>query len=270
MDDTALSYGEVKALATGDERIKEKMELDVDVTKLKSLRSSHQSEQFDMQEKQAITIPLAIKTAEERISRLEVDHDKAINNPITADDFKIVLQGVTHTDRKSAGEALKILCQKIEKPKEPKEIGEFRGFPVELSFTGSQFKVDFKGEVNHSTVIEDDPVGNMKRLDNCVEGIYDEILTQKAFIHQQHRELEVIKVEVDKPFPREEEYQTKTKKLAKLNRELGNTKSSPREKRENKEEKTSVLGELKKLKKEGEQKKSDPPPKGKGSLDQSI
>lgn len=274
VDDTALSYGEVKALATGDERIKEKMELDVIVIKLKSQRSTHLSELFEMQEKQVKTIPLAIKTAEERISKLEIDLNTAKENPITSENFNIILDGVTYTERKTAGEVLNKLCKEVEKPKEPIEIGEFRGFPIELSFTGSQFKVEFKGEITHDTIIEEDPVGNMKRLDNCVEGISEEIENLKSFLEQQHKELEVIKEEITKPFPHEAEYQAKTKQLAKLNKDLANIQTPPRKKvekeEEKKEEKPSVLNELKKIKQDGEAKQTSESTKIKGKLDKVI
>ncbi|MFI3255733.1 MAG: hypothetical protein R3Y63_15625 [Eubacteriales bacterium] len=264
VDDIALSYGEVKACATGDDRLKIKMELDIAVTKLSNQESSHRAEQYDMQEKLGKTIPMAIKTAKTRISNLEIDQSTARKNPVTADFFKIELGGVTHTERKSAGEALQSLCKQMEKPKEPMEIGEYRGFPVELTFTGSQFKVELKGEVSHAVVIESDPVGNMKRIDNCLEGISKEIDLQTGFVEQKEKEIVMLQGEVGKPFPHEAELQSKIKELKALDKELASIKTPKREKK-----KPSVLGKLKELKQEGEQKKGDSP-KNKGKSDQTI
>ncbi len=237
VDATALSYAEVKALATGDDRIREKMELDIDVAKLKLMRSNHNSQKYEMEDRLLKFYPQEIKKIEERIQGLTEDLKVVQTNPLTSviqqettdgttgavtteDDFKMVINGVTHTERKTAGEAIIAMCKQIEKPDDRFEIGSFRGFPMSLYLDSGTFKIALKGAVTHTCDLENSVTGNITRINNVLESMSTKIDNFNSRTTQLKEEMKSAQAVVDTPFPREEEYNEKVKKLAKLNIEL--------------------------------------------------
>lgn len=280
VDDVALSYAEVKALAAGDDRIREKMELDVQVAKLKSMKSSHESECHDLQDLVRLKIPMQLQSNEIEINTLTKDKETVETHPIGDDNFKITVNGEVFTDRTDAGQAILDLCPTIQSSEEKLEIGTFRGLDMELhmkqSFSGMKFYVDMKGESTHAVELGSSPQGIITRMNNVLEQIAKKIETCENLKAKLETDLESAKGEMDKPFPREDELHDKSKRLTKLNRELEQDNGS--EKPENKgekgekapEKKSSVLGQLKDIKKGNEQKPPTEPPKTKGKLNQAI
>ncbi len=249
IDATALSYAEVKALATGDERIKEKMDLDVQVAKLKLMRSSHQSNCYEMEDRAIKFYPVEIKKTEERIAGLKADLATADAHPLTRsvtmqnddgtvgavtqeDAFEMVIGGVTHTERKTAGEAIIEACKQIKNPDDRVDLGTFRGLPMRLYIDGGKFHVALKGATTHDTELENSVTGNISRIANLLDAIPKKVANLEERLHTLKDELESAKTESARPFPKEDEYKEKSKRLAQLNIELDNTSKDNREDKE--------------------------------------
>ncbi len=220
VDEQALSYAEIKALATGNPYIKEKMDLDVAVSKLKLLKQNHLSQRYALEDKVIMFYPKEILRLENRIKGYEEDiktvAEKSVPN---SDGFcPMVLEGITHTEKKAAGSAILEICQSMKSP-EPKAIGSYRGFELELSFDTfqKQFILTLVGSLRHSTPLGSDVHGNITRLDNLI-GDFDKKKT--ACIEQLEdtkTQLANAKEQIEHPFPQEDELNAKMERLGELN-----------------------------------------------------
>ncbi len=220
VDATALSYAEVKALATGDDRIREKMELDVQVAKLKMLKSNHTSMRYEMQNKALKYYPQKIAETKLFIEALGKDLPIVQANPVRDDAFSMTVMGQTFTERKEAGEAIIKACLLMPDPEKPLDLGEYRGFPMQLHCDGSKFKITMKQNLTYMAELADDPVGNISRINNALEGMADKIKAHEARLVTLEKELVNAQEESERPFPKENELVEKFARLTQLNREL--------------------------------------------------
>lgn len=220
IDEKALSYGEIKALATGNPHILEKTQLDSEIAKLNIVKQSYLSQIYDLQDKITKTYPQQIKEAEERIKAME-DDVKGLeeNTESNADKFsKMILKGIEYTDKEQAGKALLEVCKTKTNP-DPEIVGEYRGFKLELGFNSieKQFTMTMKNNFSHSIFLGSDVYGNLQRIDNKLESISDKIPDLKLQIEDLNKQLENAKIEVEKPFPQEQELKDKMKQLEEVN-----------------------------------------------------
>ena len=254
IDATALSYAEVKALATGDPRIKEKMDLDIQVAKLKLMRSNHQSQKYEMEDRLIKYYPTELKKTEERITGLAEDYKVVQAYPIAEDSFSMTIRGKVYTERKAAGEAIIQACKEFKNPDDRIPLGEFRGFPMTLYMENRTFKVAMKHTLTHTAELENNITGNIVRINNALENMPRNIENLKIRLDSLKEEQQSAQSEVDTPFPKEQEYKEKSDRLTQLNKELDNSESEteqPSEEQENlQEKKPSVLKALKDFKEE--------------------
>ena len=220
VDEQALSYAEIKALASGNPMIKEKMDLDIEVSKLKLLKSNHLSQRYALEDAISKTFPKNIAEAQERISGYEADIAAVKENTHpNADGFSpLVLMGVPHADKKEAGAALLTMCQAMLSP-EATQIGSYRGLTLELEFHSfsQEYRLTMIGQLRHTVTLGTDVFGNLQRMDNMLETLP---MKEQACLEQLsnlQNQLETAKVEVQKPFPREEELKVKVARLEELN-----------------------------------------------------
>lgn len=220
IDATALSYAEVKALATGDERIKEKMDLDIQVAKLKLLKSNHTAQQYEMQDKAVKYYPQKIGQAKLLIEGMKADLPIMQAHPIGEDSFTMTVMGTVFTERKEAGEAIIAACKTMTDPDQELSLGEYRGFPMKLSLQGNTFRVSMKQNLSYSAELSNDPSGNITRINNALEKMPDSIKEQESHLATLQTELENAREEAERPFPKEDELKTKSTRLSQLNIEL--------------------------------------------------
>ena len=220
VDEQALSYAEIKALASGNPMIKEKMDLDIEVSKLKLLKSNHLSQRYALEDAISKTFPKNIAEAQERISGYEADIAAVKENTHpNADGFSpLVLMGVPHTDKKEAGAALLTMCQTMLSP-EATQIGSYRGLTLELAFDtfAREYRLTMIGQLRHTVTLGTDVFGNLQRMDNALEGLPIKEQACREQLSNLQTQLETAKAEVQKPFPRETELNTKTARLEELN-----------------------------------------------------
>ena len=220
VDEQALSYAEIKALASGNPMIKEKMDLDIEVSKLKLLKSNHLSQRYALEDAISKTFPVEIAAAKERISGYGADIATVKGNTHpNADGFSpLTLMGVPHTDKKEAGAALLTMCQNMLSP-EATQIGSYRGLTLELEFNsfGQEYRLTMIGQLRHTVTLRTDVFGNLQRMDNALEALPVKEQTCREQLSNFQTQLETAKVEVEKPFPREEELKAKTARLEELN-----------------------------------------------------
>ena len=247
IDSTALSYAEIKSLTTGDERIKEKMDLDVQVKKLKLLKANHTSQLYYLQDKIAIQYPKMIKNTEQTIERLEQATTILQQHPKQENDFFMTLQGENFTEKKEAGEKILSLCKTITTTEQSLLIGNYRGFDMKLSFEGKHFEITLEQANNYKIELGEDVFGNITRINNAIENIPHLLEKQKEKLTQIHLEVEKTKTEIEKPFLQEEELKQKSKRLAELNAELDmeQTVNSQIQNQENLKSKTEQKQEIK-------------------------
>ena len=220
VDEQALSYAEIKALATGNPYIKEKMDLDVAVSKLKLLKQNHLSLKYALEDKIIKFYPQEIKRFEERIDGYNSDIERVENNTILNDDgfSDMVIEDVSYSEKKAAGTAILAACKAMTSP-EPKEIGSYRGFKLELSFETfeKQYVLTLVGSLRHSVPLGADIFGNISRIDNMISSLPDKMAGCKERLADTKNQLENAKTEVERPFPQEEELSKKNERLAELN-----------------------------------------------------
>jgi len=236
VDATALSYAEVKALATGDERIREKMELDVQVAKLKMLKASHAAMQYEMQDKALKYYPQKIAETKLLIEALGKDLPIVQAHPVKEDAFTMTVMGRTFTERKAAGEAIIAACRSMTDPDKPMDLGEFRGFPMQLQLKGDRFVVTMKQNLTYSAELSDDPVGSVVRINNALEGMEDKIEAHKTRLATLESELQNARDEAKRSFPKEDELREKSARLLQLNRELEKPKKEKEEQSQDEED----------------------------------
>lgn len=220
IDEKALSYGEIKALATGNKYILEKTELDSEVAKLKIVRQSYQSQIYDLQDKVARTYPNMIKELQEKVQALEDDMKQLENNTIpNADGFsKMIIKGIEYTEKEQAGKAILEACKTKTNP-DLEDIGEYRGFKLELGFNSveREFTMTMKNKYSYNIMLGSDVYGNITRINNALEAIKDKIPDERLRIEDIEKQLENAKIEMQKPFPQEELLDEKMKRLEELN-----------------------------------------------------
>lgn len=220
IDETALSYAEIKMLATGNPYIKEKMDLDIQVQKLRLLKSSYLSEIYALEDKIIKYFPQQIAVKTELISALESDLATAQEHPKPTDDrfVGIEVKGAFYSEKAEGGQKIIDACQQMNSP-EPISLGTYRGFELELSFDTMEriYKVKIRGAASRTISLGTDPAGNITRIDNAVEKISEHLETVKAELEGLEKQFEVAKEEVKKPFAKEQELKEKTDRLNVLN-----------------------------------------------------
>ena len=230
VDDQALSYAEIKALASGNPLIKEKMDLDIEVTKLKLLKSSHLSQRYSMEDAISKTFPKSIAETQERLAGYGADIAavKAHTAPNEDGFSPMTLAGKVYTEKKAAGAELLVLCQNMLTP-EAMQIGSYRGLTLELSFDSfsQEYRLTMIGQLRHVVTLGTDVFGNIQRMDNLLESLPLKEQACREKLSDLHNQLETARVEVLKPFPREEELQAKLARLEELNALLNMDKREP-------------------------------------------
>ena len=222
IDETALSYAEIKALAAGNPDIIEKTELDTQVAKLKLLKQNYLSEKYALEDKVIKYYPNEIKRLENRIEDMKEDIEVFNNNNTPDNAFeKMNIKGTNFTERKEAGEKIIEICKSMTNP-EPLEIGEYKGFKIILSFDtmDRKFYASMKNNLSYKTELGSDPSGNITRIDNVLNGIETRLSSIENNLEDTKKNYESAKKEIEKPFPQEEELKTKSKRLDELNIKL--------------------------------------------------
>ena len=254
VDEAALSYAEVKALASGDPRIIEMTDLDSQVTKLKLLKANHEGQRYMLEDRLIQFFPKAINGTKEQIQGLEGDLAVLQAHPQPdKEHFSITVAGQTYTERKAAGQAIIDACTKMTDVSQRVEIGEYRGFPMTLwADTATQkFQVTMKQNLSHTIELGSDPVGNIARLDNALAAIAENLEQNKGKLENLTAQMEEAKLEVKRPFPQEQELVEKTSRLNVLRIALNMDGKSTGKRERDKEEldggKPSIKGMLKRL-----------------------
>ena len=218
IDEMALSYAEIKALTTGNPYIKEKMDLDTQVAKLKVLKSAFMSLKYELEDKVIKHYPREIADLTERIKGFDGDIVIAQKYPKQEDVFyPMTIDGLPYTDKERAGTALLERCKKMTSP-EPIPIGDYKGFSMDLSFDAfsKTFYVTLKGNLSHKVELGTDIFGNLQRIDNALEGLPKRLEITKENLEETKKQFELAKVESQKDFPQEAELQEKIKRLAEV------------------------------------------------------
>ena len=220
VDEQALSYAEIKALASGNPMIKEKMDLDIEVSKLKLLKANHLSQKYALEDAISKGFPKQIAETQARIAGYGADIAAVKENTHPNEDgfSPLTLAGVTHADKKEAGAALLTMCQTMLSP-EATQIGSYRGLTLELAFDtfAREYRLTMIGQLRHTVTLGTDVFGNLQRMDNALEGLPIKEQACREQLSNLKTQLETAKAEVQKPFPREAELSTKTARLEELN-----------------------------------------------------
>ena len=222
VDEQALSYAEIKALCAGNPLIKEKMDLDVQVAKLKVLKADHQSQKFRLQDKLLTKFPADIQEANAHIAGLKSDAQLAAAHPQGKEEFcGMVIKGVAYDEKKTAGERLMLACSELPNAEE-KVIGNYRGFELSLRFDAfrTEYQALLKGRRKYTVPLGNDPLGNIIRLDNSLNNFPERITSAENELDTLHQQQAAAQIEVEKPFPQEEELAEKSARLAELNAQL--------------------------------------------------
>ena len=230
VDEVALSFAEVKMLATGDERFKEKMDLDIQVSKLKVLKQSYLSEHYDLEDRILKYFPQTIKECEQRIVCYEADASLARQHqPQGEEKFcPMTLKGITYTEKAAAGEMLLAVCKEYPMA-EPAEIGSYRGFKLEVFYDtfNAHYCLYLCGKAKHKVDLGTDPLGNLTRIENELAKIPAKLEAAKTKKAETIEQLEIAKIEVEKPFAFEDELKEKSERLNALNIELNLDQKDP-------------------------------------------
>ena len=222
VDEQALSYAEIKALCAGNPLIKEKMDLDVQVAKLKVLKADHQSQKFRLQDKLLTKFPADIQETNAHIAGLKADAQLAAAHPQGKEEFcGMVIKGVAYDEKKTAGERLVLACSELPNAEE-KVIGSYRGFELSLRFDAfrTEYQALLKGQRKYTVPLGTDPLGNIIRLDNSLNSFPERITAAENELTTLHQQQAAAQIEVEKPFPQEEELAEKSARLAELNAQL--------------------------------------------------
>ena len=222
VDEQALSYAEIKALCAGNPLIKEKMDLDVQVAKLKVLKADHQSQKFRLEDKLLTKFPAEIQETNAHIAGLKADAQLAAAHPQGKEEFcGMTIKGVAYDEKKTAGERLFLACSELPNAEE-KVIGSYRGFELSLRFDTfrSEYQALLKGQRKYTVPLGTDPLGNIIRLDNSLNNFPERITAAENELDTLHQQQAAAQIEVEKPFPQEEELAEKSARLAELNAQL--------------------------------------------------
>ena len=249
VDEQALSYAEVKALCAGDPRIREKMDLDVQVAKLKVLRSDYQNQKYRLEDKLLKHYPEEIQKAKNRIVALKNDAQIADAHPQDKENFcGMTIKGMVFDEKKAAGERLMLACKEMPNA-DMMLLGTYRGFELNIRFDSfkNEHQIVLRGELSYPVPLGDDPRGNIVRLDNAIGNFADRIADADAALDSLEQQKQAAEVEIAKPFAQEEELQTKSARLAELdallNMEHQSSRTEP-EAEEKPDARPSVLAAL--------------------------
>ena len=249
VDEQALSYAEVKALCAGDPRIREKMDLDVQVAKLKVLRSDYQNQKYRLEDKLLKHYPEEIQKAKNRIAALKNDAQIADAHPQDKENFcGMTIKGMVFDEKKAAGERLMLACKEMPNA-DMMLLGTYRGFELNIRFDSfkNEHQIVLRGELSYPVPLGDDPRGNIVRLDNAIGNFADRIADADAALDSLEQQKQAAEVEIAKPFAQEEELQTKSARLAELdallNMEHQSSRTEP-EAEEKPDARPSVLSAL--------------------------
>ena len=249
VDEQALSYAEVKALCAGDPRIREKMDLDVQVAKLKVLRSDYQNQKYRLEDKLLKHYPEEIQKAKNRIAALKNDAQIADAHPQDKENFcGMTIKGMVFDEKKAAGERLMLACKEMPNA-DMMLLGTYRGFELNIRFDSfkNEHQIVLCGELSYPVPLGDDPRGNIVRLDNAIGNFADRIADAEAALDSLEQQKQAAEVEIAKPFAQEEELQTKSARLAELdallNMEHQSSRTEP-EAEEKPDARPSVLAAL--------------------------
>jgi len=219
VDETALSYSEIKALATGNPLIIEKCNLDMEVSKLNVLKASHMSQHYALEDMVLRKFPAELRELNGRIAGYEADAARAAANPKPAEGFVgITLQGKHYTDKEAAGKAIIQFCTTTATT-EPQDMGAYRGFGVSICYDAgkNQYRLSLKGTLSHSIFLGADAIGNFTRMDNALEALTPRLEKLRAELGELNIQIENAKAELDTPFTKEAELAEKSARLKELN-----------------------------------------------------
>ena len=218
VDETALSFAEIKALCAGDPRIKERMDLDVEVSRLKIMKADHQSKQFRMEDNLLKYYPEQIEANKGFVKGLQTDMETLAAHPHPTDGFAgMEIRGDILTDKENAGAALLDACKEV-KGTDPVQIGTYRGFTMSVSFNTFEktYELALRGQMTHRAVLGADPRGNLVRIDNALDKMPERLTSVQAQLENLYQQQKAAQAEVGKPFPQEEELKVKTARLTEL------------------------------------------------------
>ena len=218
VDETALSFAEIKALCAGDPRIKERMDLDVDVSRLKLLKADHQSKQYHLEDQLLQYFPREIEANKGFIQGFEADMETLAAHPHPEDGFAgMEVRGDTLTDKENAGAALLDACKEVINS-EPVAIGSYRGFAMSVEFNAfsKEYTLLLKGQMTHRATLGTDPRGNLTRIDNALAQMPQRLQSVQNQLDNLYQQQAAAKAEVGKPFPQEQELRDKSARLAEL------------------------------------------------------
>jgi hypothetical protein len=220
VDETALNYAEIKALATGNPLIIEKCQLESDVNTLKILHASHLSQKYSLEDKVLKEYPQEIKRLTEKIDGYKVDKEAVKRyTPDDKDTFPpMKIGGILYNEKAEAGKAIIEACKAMTSP-DPVPLGEYKGFQMELSFDtySKEYRITLTGALSHEVTLGSDIHGNITRLNNKLESLSETLEKNEAKLADTQAQLESAKGEIDRPFPREQEYSDKSARLKELN-----------------------------------------------------
>jgi SNF2 family DNA or RNA helicase len=220
VDEAALTYAEVKALATGNPYIKEKMDLDIQVSKLKLMKANHTSQKYRLEDNITKHYPKQITVFSERVAGFDKDIKQyETNKPADKEHFRMNVGGKVYTEKKEAGAALIAMCKEIKGINANADVGEYLGFKLNITFEtfNNRFILNAKGALSHQMELGSDPLGNITRINNLLEAMPLQLDESKTKLANTQKQLETAKTEVTKPFPQEAELNEKLEKLARLN-----------------------------------------------------
>ena len=220
VDEAALSYAEVKALATGNPYIKEKMDLDIQVSKLKLMKANHTSQKYRLEDNITKHYPQQIAIFKERINGFTSDMQKyEQNKPLDKEQFAITIGGKAYTDKKEAGTAIIAMCKEIKGINASADVGEYLGFKLNVTFDSfnNKFVMNVKGAMSHPMEVGTDPLGNITRINNALEAMPAQLEEAQTKLSNVEHQLETAKAEVNKPFAQEAELSEKLDRLTALN-----------------------------------------------------
>ena len=220
IDETALSYAEIKALCTGNPYIKEKMDLDIDVQRLRLMKASHLSQRYALEDQIIKKFPQEIASYEQIMQGLQADITAAKEHTRPNEDgfSPMVIEGVVHSNKKAAGSAILEVCRNMTTP-DPISLGQYRGFAMQLHFDSMkrEYVITLQGQLSHPVSLGTDIFGNIQRLDNVIESFPERVENCRALLENVHHQLEAAKTEAQAPFPREDELKAKSARLDELN-----------------------------------------------------
>ena len=220
IDETALSYAEIKALCTGNPYIKEKMDLDIDVQRLRLMKASHLNQRYALEDQIIKKFPQEIASYEQIMQGLQADITAAKEHTRPNEDgfSPMVIEGVVHSSKKAAGSAILEVCRNMTTP-DPISLGQYRGFAMQLHFDSMkrEYVITLQGQLTHPVSLGTDIFGNIQRLDNVIESFPERAENCRALLENVHHQLEAAKTEAQAPFPREDELKAKSARLDELN-----------------------------------------------------